>query len=60
MKFMGNDGKLIVTSASRHTDPVFYATEVINILRENSTKPFTDPTRINVIELWSKHDGIPM
>lgn len=53
-------GQLIITSASRHTDPAFYATQIITTLRENAKKPFTDPTRINVLELWSKHDGIPI
>lgn len=53
-------GNLSIVSASRHTDPVFYATYIIEILRENAKKPFTDPSRINVLELWSKHDGIPM
>jgi hypothetical protein len=51
---------LTVASASRHTDPVFYASMIIDMLRENAKKPFTDPTRINLIEIWSKHDGIPM
>lgn len=53
-------GNLSIVSASRHTDPVFYATRIIEMLRENAKKPFTDPSRINVLELWSKHDGIPM
>lgn len=52
--------RLTVASASRRTDPVFYASRIIDILRENAKKPFTDPTRINLIEIWSKHDGIPM
>jgi hypothetical protein len=60
MEHIGGNGKLIITSASRHTDPVFYATEIIDTLRENFKKPLTDPSRINVIELWSKHDGVPM
>lgn len=56
----GSLSKLKVMSVSRMTDPVFYAEEIIKFLEENSKKPFTDPTRVNVIEIWSKHDGIPM
>lgn len=54
------DGKLQVMSVSRMTDPVFFTKEIIKFLEENAKKPFTDPTRVNAIEIWSKHDGIPM
>jgi len=30
------------------------------MLEKNAQKPFTDPTRINAIEIWSKHDGMPI
>lgn len=53
-------GHLFVSSVFRNNDPAFYAVEIINQLRENFKKPLTDPTRINIIELWSKHDGIPI
>lgn len=52
--------RLQVMSVSRNTDPVFFSKEIIKFLKENSKKDFTDPTRVNVIELWSKHDGMPM
>lgn len=51
---------LYVSSVFRNNDPAFFAVEIIEALRENAKKPFTDPTRINVIELWSKHDGVPI
>lgn len=54
------DRKLKVMSASRRTDPIFLANDIIKFLEENAKKDFTDPTRVNVIEIWSKHDGIPM
>ena len=54
------DGKLQVMSVSRMTDPVFFTKEIIKFLEENAKKPFTDPTRVNAIEIWSKHDGMPM
>ena len=54
------DGKLQVMSVSRMTDPIFFTKEIIKFLEENAKKPFTDPTRVNAIEIWSKHDGIPM
>ena len=52
--------KLKVMSASRRTDPVFLAKDIVRFLEENAQKDFTDPTRVNVIEIWSKHDGMPM
>lgn len=52
--------KLKVMSASRRTDPVFLAKDIVRFLEENDQKDFTDPTRVNVIEIWSKHDGMPM
>lgn len=54
------DGKLQVMSVSRMTDPIFFTKEIIKFLEENANKPFTDPTRVNAIEIWSKHDGMPM
>jgi hypothetical protein len=51
---------LKVVSASRATDPVFYSKQIIEFLKENSKKPFTDPTRVNALELWTKHDGLPL
>ena len=57
---IGPSGKLHVMSVSRQTDPAFFAKEIIKFLEENSAKSFTDPTRVNVIELWSKHDGEPI
>ena len=54
------DRKLKVMSASRRTDPVFLAKDIVRFLEENAQKDFTDPTRVNVIEIWSKHDGMPM
>ena len=54
------DGKLQVMSVSRMTDPIFFTKEIIKFLEENAKKPFTDPTRVNAIEIWSKHDGMPM
>lgn len=54
------DGRLRVMSVSRQTDPVFFSKEIVKFLEENSKKPLTDPTRINVIEVWTKHDGEPI
>lgn len=54
------DGKLQVMSVSRMTDPIFFTKEIIKFLEENAKKSFTDPTRVNAIEIWSKHDGMPM
>lgn len=51
---------LQVKSASRYTDPVFLADKLIEQLKQNFEKPFTDPSRINVIEIWTKHDGEPL
>lgn len=45
------DRKLKVMSASRRTDPVFLANDIIKFLEENAKKDFTDPTRVNVIEI---------
>lgn len=59
-KALGEDKKLQVMSVSRMTDPVFFTKEIINFLAENAKKPFTDATRVNAVEIWSKHDGIPM
>jgi hypothetical protein len=30
------------------------------MLEENSKLPLDHPNRINVIEIWSKHDGEPI
>lgn len=56
---LGNN-KLKVLSVSRQTDPAFYAKEIVAMLEENNKKSLDDPSRINVIELWSKHDGMPI
>lgn len=53
-------GKFQVMSVSRQTDPVFFSKEIIRFLKRNSLKSLSDPTRVNAIEIWSKHDGIPM
>lgn len=55
-----NGRNLKVMSVSRYTDPAFFAKEIVKFLEENAKKPFTDPTRVNVIELWTKHDGEPI
>lgn len=55
-----NGKNLKVMSVSRYTDPAFFSNEIIKFLEENAKKPFTDPTRVNVIELWTKHDGEPI
>ena len=57
-KAYGN--KLFVKSVSRFTDPVFYADKVIEFLKENAKKSFDDPTRVNAMEIWTKHDGEPL
>lgn len=51
---------LQILSLSRETDGVLFAQEVITELKENYKKELSDPTRFNIIEIWSKHDGIPM
>ena len=53
-------GKLFVKSVSRQTDPAFFSQEIIEFLKKNAELPFTDPNRVNVIEIWSKHDGQPI
>lgn len=55
-----NGASLKVMSVSRYTDPAFFANEIVKFLEENAKKSFTDPTRVNVIELWTKHDGEPI
>lgn len=55
-----NGKNLKVMSVSRKTDPAFFSKEIVKFLEENSKKPFTDPTRVNAIEIWSKHDGMPI
>ena len=55
-----SNGKLTVVSMSRKTDPVFFSAEIIEMLKENSKKSFSDPTRVNVVEIWTKHDGEPL
>lgn len=52
--------RLFVKSASRRTDPVFFTEELINRLKENAKLPFGDPKRFYAMEIWSKHDGLPM
>jgi len=47
-------------SVSRYTDPAFFSEKIIKFLEENYKKPLTDPTRVNAIELWTKHDGLPI
>lgn len=47
-------------SVSRVTDPAFFSKEIISFLEQNSRKSLSDPTRITAIELWSKHDGLPI
>ena len=51
---------LFVKSASRHTDPVFFTENLINRLKDNAKLPFGDSNRFYVMEIWSKHDGLPM
>lgn len=55
-----NGKNLKVMSVSRQTDPIFFANDIVKFLEENSKKPFTDPTRVNAIEIWTKHDGLPL
>lgn len=55
-----NGKNLEVKSVSRQTDPAFFSKEIVEFLKENAKKDFSDPTRINVIELWTKHDGLPI
>ena len=51
---------LRVMSVSRRTDPIFFTKEIIERLKANADKPFTDSSRMNAIEIWTKHDGLPM
>lgn len=53
-------GKLEIVSVSRQTDPVFFADRIIEFLKENGKKPLNDPTRTVAMEIWSKHDGLPL
>ena len=55
-----NNGRLNINSASRHTDPVFHKETVLKTLEDNDKKKFGAPDRIYAMEIWSKHDGLPM
>ena len=54
------DKKLHIESVHRLTDAVLFSKDVISFLEQNGRKELSDPTRVNAIELWSKHDGLPM
>lgn len=53
-------GKLMIKSVSRFTDPAFFANEIIKSLEENDKIPFGDTRRYYAMELWTKHDGLPI
>lgn len=55
-----NGRNLQVMSVSRMTDPAFFSKRIVEFLKENGQKPLDDPTRVTAIELWSKHDGLPI
>lgn len=54
------DKRLFVKSASRRTDPVFFTENLINQLKENAKLPFGSPDRFYAMEIWTKHDGLPL
>lgn len=62
MTYYGNTitGRLEIMSVSRRTDPIFFADDIVKFLKENGKKPLTDPTRTVAMEIWSKHDGLPL
>ena len=51
---------LQVMSVSRYTDPAFFSRGIIRFLKENAEKSLDDPTRVVAMEIWTKHDGLPM
>lgn len=51
---------LRVVSVSRATDPAFFSKDIIEFLKRNAKLPFTSSQRVNVMEIWSKHDGLPI
>ena len=53
-------GRLEIMSVSRRTDPIFFADDIVKFLKENGKKPLNDPTRTVAMEIWSKHDGLPL
>lgn len=55
-----NGQRMNVRSYSRTGDPAFFSDDVVNEIKEQKNIPFTDPRRINIIELWSHHDGQPI
>jgi hypothetical protein len=70
-----NAGLLKIMSASRYTDPAFYAQSrkvktkdggyktiegIIPFLERNAKLPIGDPRRVYAIEIWTKHDGQPL
>ena len=55
-----NNGRLNIHSASRHTDSAFHKEVILQTLEDNDKKAFGAPDRIYAIEIWSKHDGLPM
>lgn len=58
---LGKDNrKLRVVSASRRSDPVFFSEQIIKMLENNAKLPIGHPEKIYAIEVWSKHDGLPM
>ena len=55
-----NPNGIVVGSASRLTDPVMFAQKMIEKLDEQGKIPLSDPRRLNMVEVWTKHDGEPL
>ena len=49
-----------IKSASRHSDPAFFKDKVIRDLQRNAELDFGSRKRFYALEVWSKHDGLPI
>lgn len=51
---------LNIASAFRSNDAAFFEKTLIDFFKRNNQIPFSDPKRVVAVEIWSKHDGLPI